>query len=249
MQENIKDLIDKFNKVKKLGWVKNERKGTTGIGYTFEKLIGKEEDNFYLPDFQGIEIKTKKHFSKGYLTLFNLTPDGDYLFPIEYIRNKYGYKDKIITNQKIFQYTITNKYRCFFKDYLFNLKVNYDSEKVILEIINMLDYSKDTSISWSFKEIKERLYNKMPYLAIIKANIEEKNDVEYIKYYDIKIYKLKDFSTFLKLIENGTIRITFKIGVFHSGTRIGQVHDHGTGFDIHEDDLNMLFEQINIYKK
>lgn len=216
MEENINNLIKKFNKIKNLGWVKSERKGTSGIGYTFEKLIGKKEDNFFLPDFQGIEIKTKRNFSKGYLTLFNLTPDGDYLFPIEYIRNKYGYSDKEIPNQKIFQYSVSNENKASFMNRFFKLKVDYNNQKIGLEIVNLLDYSKDTSISWSFKEIKERLYNKISYLAIVKTNIETKNEVDYIRYYDMKIYKLRDLSTFIKPIENGTIRITFKIGIFHS---------------------------------
>lgn len=216
MEENINNLIKKFNKIKNLGWVKSERKGTSGIGYTFEKLIGKKEDNFFLPDFQGIEIKTKRNFSKGYLTLFNLTPDGDYLFPIEYIKNKYGYSDKEIPNQKIFQYSVSNENKASFMNRFFKLKVDYNNQKIGLEIVNLLDYSKDTSISWSFKEIKERLYNKTSYLAIVKTNIETKNEVDYIRYYDMKIYKLRDLSTFIKPIENGTIRITFKIGIFHS---------------------------------
>lgn len=244
MEENINNLIKKFNKIKNLGWVKSERKGTSGIGYTFEKLIVKKEDNFFLPDFQGIEIKTKRNFSKGYLTLFNLTPDGDYLFPIEYIRNKYGYSDKEIPNQKIFRYSVSNENKASFMNKIFKLKVDYNNQKIGLEIVNLLDYSKDTSISWSFKEIKERLYNKISYLAIVKTIIETKNEVDYIRYYDMKIYKLRDLSTFIKLIENGTIRITFKIGIFHSWVRIGQVHDHGTGFDIHEKNIDELYEQI-----
>lgn len=244
MKENINILKKEFDRIKNLGWIKSERKGTSGIGYTFEKLLGKEEDNFYLPDFQGIEIKTKRHFSKGYLTLFNLTPDGEYLFPIEYIRNKYGYKDKEIPSQKVFQYTVSNENKSTFMNKIFRLKINYNNNKIVLEIINLIDYSKDTSISWSFEEISQRIYNKISYLALVKADIETKNEVEYIKYYDIEIYKLKDLKTFLSLIEDGTIRITFKIGIFHSGTRIGQVHDHGTGFDIHKNDIKKLYDQI-----
>ena len=38
------------------GYVKSIRGGTTGIGATFEALIGKEEDKLSLPDFKGIEI-------------------------------------------------------------------------------------------------------------------------------------------------------------------------------------------------
>ena len=37
------------------------RDGPGGVGYTFENLLGKAEENFPIPDFKGIEIKTKNN--------------------------------------------------------------------------------------------------------------------------------------------------------------------------------------------
>ena len=45
MSKNIIDLYRVFVKIKKLGYVKSMRDGVTGIGYTFETLINKREDN------------------------------------------------------------------------------------------------------------------------------------------------------------------------------------------------------------
>ena len=53
-----------------MGYVKSTRSGFTGIGKTFEDLIGKTEDTLEELDFHGIEIKTKRGYSKGYTTLF-----------------------------------------------------------------------------------------------------------------------------------------------------------------------------------
>ena len=39
MIDEIK-LFLKFNKIRKKGYIKSLRKGTTGAGYTFESLIG-----------------------------------------------------------------------------------------------------------------------------------------------------------------------------------------------------------------
>ena len=64
----------------------------------------------------------------------------------------------------------------------------------------------------------------------------------------MKIYKLKDFETFIDLIENGIIRISLKIGVFRTGKKIGQIHDHGTSFCIEEDNLDKLYDLIEIHK-
>ena len=43
---NIKNLYQKFESIQKMGWVKSYRKGDTGIGKTFEELLGKTEENF-----------------------------------------------------------------------------------------------------------------------------------------------------------------------------------------------------------
>lgn len=58
------------------------------------------------------------------------------------------------------------------------------------------------------------------------------------------IFELRDTQTFFNLIEQGKIRITFHIGVFYSGKRYGQIHDHGTSFEIKEQDLDLLFNKI-----
>lgn len=55
------------------------------------------------------------------------------------------------------------------------------------------------------------------------------------------IYLLKDFDTFLHLLEQGIIRITFKINVTLSGPRKGKICDHRTGFDIQEKELLKLY--------
>ena len=57
-------LHKKFLTIKKQGWIKSMREGATGVGYTFETLLGKQEDYFPIPDYEGIEIKTMRYFSK-----------------------------------------------------------------------------------------------------------------------------------------------------------------------------------------
>lgn len=191
MNENIQHLNNEFKRIRKIGWIESMQKGSGGIGYTFEKLLGKNRDTFFLPDFNGIEIKTKHLFSKGNITLFSLTPDGDYLFPIEYLRKKYGYHDKIFKEQKVFNYSVCNADCKPFNHHLFKLRIDYKNEKVVLCIKNLYDLSIDSSISWSFSSIKSHLYNKLSYLAIVKAINKYSNEKEYLHYYDIKFYKLK----------------------------------------------------------
>lgn len=62
----------------------------------------------------------------------------------------------------------------------------------------------------------------------------------------MKIYKLKSFDTFLDLINQGKIRIDIQLGVFRSGSKIGQEHDHGISFGIRECDLLKLYDRYDI---
>ena len=45
MFDEFEEFKKIFEKVKNKGWIKSLRKGDTGIGYTFETLIGKKEEN------------------------------------------------------------------------------------------------------------------------------------------------------------------------------------------------------------
>ena len=243
MYNDIKKLTKEFENIKKLGWIKSKRKGTTGIGYTFETLLGKIEENFEIPDYNSIEIKTKHKYSKGYITLFNCNPDGDILFPIERILNQFGCEDK--NNYKKFNFSIfNNKWTLVGNNKKIKLNLNDKDKKLELIATNLYNNKIITDISWSYDILKEKLERKNKILAIIKAENKFSNNIEYFKYYDIKFYKLKSFKNFINLIDKGIIRVTFKIGTFKSGKREGQVHNHGTGFDINEKDLLYLYDEI-----
>lgn len=244
MEEKVKELYSKFKEIKKKGWIESMRGGTTGIGYTFESLIGKKEENFPLPDYNGIEIKTMNQFGKGKLHLFNATPDGDYLFPIKRILDELGYPDKSNPEYKVFNIS------CNTREYT---KIGYH-KKVILYVnrlnkkVEFIAFKNgkniDISTSWSFDLLREHLYNKLKYLCIVEAESKIKSGINYYKYKYIHFFMLKDFDTFINLIESGKIIITFKIGVFKSGARIGQIHDHGTDFSISIDNISALYKKI-----
>jgi alpha-mannosidase len=97
------------------------------------------------------------------------------------------------------------------------------------------------------------LFNQKPYaINIFPSSFKENkkfievdskfiNGIEYFKYTDLHIYQLRDFNTFLKLIEKGIIKVTFKIGVVRIGDRKGKISDHGTSFSISKENLSKLY--------
>lgn len=246
MNESIKSLTEKFNNIKKMGYVQTTRKGSTGIGKTFEDLIGKQEDRSSTPDFQGIEIKTKLIYSVKNTTLFNLTPQGKEEFEIKRIVRMYGYPDITLKTHKVFNATIYgNCLTCIASKYLMGIKVEREKRKVILRIINMNMELVEDYVYWNFDDLENRLNQKLKYLAVINADKRYTHGKAYYYYKTLDFYKLKDFDIFLQLIELGIICVTFHIGVIKTGDHIGEIHDRGTAFQIKECNLTKLFNRIS----
>lgn len=247
MFDEFEEFKKIFEKVKNKGWIKSLRKGDTGIGYTFETLIGKKEENLPISDYGAIEIKTTRKYSRKRIHLFSAVPDGDYLFPIKRILDTLGYPDKEQPKYKVFQMGFNGKSFSnigYYKKGI--IKINYNQKKIDFVVLKSNGYNIEINISWSFQLLYQRLYLKLKKLAYITAESKFKNGEEYFYYSSLRMYKLKNFTTFLKLIEIGDIEIRFSIGVFKSGKREGQIHDRGTCFSISEKNIDKLFTEIKI---
>ena len=245
MIDDMISLREKFNQIRDIGWVESMRKGTTGIGYTFEKLIGKNEDSLPLPDFGTIEIKTRFMSSKYPISLFNATPDGDYPLPMKRLYEKYGFLGNQHSNNKVFYATMYgNRNMPAGNKYLFRLKVDFLKEEIRVFAIDLFGNVEDTKISWSFNFIKEKVEKKIKYLALVKAYAHNEIEKQFFKYCEINFYFSKGFKRFISLVDNGTIGITFMIGTYKTGIKSGQMNNHGASFQISEDDLEKLFTKV-----
>ena len=243
-KENIIKLKYKFMKIYDRGWIKCDNP-KTNPGNFFEELLDIKSGNFEIPDFENIEIKTRKTFSKAYLKLFNATPDGNNLFEIKRIQEKYGYPHYQMKNARVFNCSIYSNESHRVGNYYFKLKIDRDKEKLFLNIFLKNGELIDENTNWSFDLLKEKLYRKLKVLAVVDVFEKKGQGHSYYKYNNINFYQLKDFDTFIDLIDLGIIRVTFCINVFKSGKRIGQTHDHGTSFQITEKNLIKLYDKLN----
>lgn len=230
-----------------MGYVESTRSGTTGIGKTFEDLIGKKEDTLDCPDYLGIEIKTKRSYSKSYITLFSCVPKGESEYEIKRLRDKFGYPDRDFKEFKVLRAVISADHaEIIANKFLFKLVIDYENQKLLLSISDRFFNNIEKTTYWDLALLKEKLERKLQYLALIKAWPNRINGKEYYKYYDIEFYKLKRFKDFLALIEDGTIRVFLNIGINKTKEHIGEIKDYGTGFRIKETDLYKLFERIHV---
>ena len=245
MQTKYLELLkEEFNRIIRTGYVKSGREGYTGIGKTFEDLLGKAEDTKDTPDYHGIEIKTKLGYSNSYTTLFNLTPNGK--LETQRLTKKYGYPDRVLKDKKVLNISITSNPTLVANKFYFNLKVDYTKKKVLLIIKDSHNNLLEDKIYWSFESLEEKLVKKLQYLALVNAWPIKRNGFTYYKYYQMKFYKLRSFNQFIDLIESGMIRVSIKVGVFRDGIKKGMPHDRGTSFELKTFDFYNLFEPIYI---
>jgi len=245
MKQNILELKKLFEKIKNTELNESLRKGTTGIGYTFESLIGKDEDSNYLPDFNGIEIKTKLGYTKSPMTLFTLVPTKYNENAIHYILNNYGYPAKNPDFKSFRGDVFCQKNNIIANRYIFKTIINAAENKLQLLIYNKDFQLIDDSIFWNLDRIEERLFKKLEYLAIIKGYPYKRYGKTYYKYTNLSIYKLKNFETFLRLLNEDKIFLVFNIGFHTSTERYGQINDRGTAFRLQLSSIEELFDKID----
>ncbi len=246
MNKDIYDFKRKFYEIKNLGYVKSINEDNSGIGLTLEKLLGKKIDNFPLPDYKNtFEIKAKLAYSKTPIHLFKLTPDGNSFLETKRILEKYGYYQMTSKKYKVFNGQINSKKYNKIGYYYFSINVNYKNERVEVIVKDKNQKVIDSSTYWPFDKLENALIRKLKYLIIVYVWSTSKNKETYYKYYRYNIFKLSNFINFIHLIDIGIVSITFSIDYYKNSARYGQVHDHGTSFDIGIDNVNKLYHEID----
>ena len=241
----FEELKTKFEKIQNMGWIKSCCKGLGGIGNTLEELIGVNRNDFEIPDYFGIEIKTKRAYSISNTCLFSCVPDGPHYHEVERLKDKYGYPDSKLKMYNVLNTALNTKImKKVGLDYYFKLKVDRVQKKILLEIYDKRKALIEDNVYWDFDTLEQKLYRKLKYMAFFKAFIKYENECQYFKYYKLNFYKLKNFETLVNLIENGTICVTFRLGIYRTGPKKGKIYDHGTSFNINEYDFNKLYDKI-----
>ena len=245
IQKTIQELYEKFEIISKKGYIKGIYNNSSSIGRTFENELNLQMNKECVPDYYGIEIKTRRTYSKSAITLFNAVPDGEEYNEIERLKNIYGYPYKKDKNYKALYVDIYgNKLTNGGVKYKYKLDVDKRKEKVYLCICNRQGKLLERKVYWSYQYLENKLITKLSYLAIVNAWPNEKEGWNYFKYYKISFFKLKGFPEFLNLLEKGIIKITLKIDIYLDENNYGKTYDHGCGFAIQEKDIIKLFDKI-----
>ncbi len=244
MDKDIKLLKKEFLRIKHMGFVKSLRQGSTSIGYTFETLLQKKEDQECKPDFKSVEIKCKLGYTKSPLSLFTCAPKRNNQPAMEYIFNNYANnRYNNLMAPKIFSLKIYSNQTYNWYGFTFHLKVDYLNKQVLLQSFVNNTFLEDVA-TWDFKSLETKLKVKLKTLAIVYGYPYILKKELYYKFTNIKFFKLRGFFEFLKLIETDKIfiQIYLKEKVNNDGKTV--IENHGVAFKIPLEYVNYLFYSI-----
>ncbi len=240
----IQELINDYRRLKTMGYVEFPNNYSAGIN--LENMLNKTGGSFNIPDFGDVEIKTIE-YKKIYkdFSLFTCRPDGPYVLSIQQLAKKYGYPDKDFRSINVIKGDIVgNKLSKIGLFYYFKLIVDIEKNKVNLAVY---DYNKifiGIEAFWDFDSLMEKFERKYKNLAIFYYDVIYNNGRKKYWFNHLELYCLKDKNNFIKLLNDGVIKMTLTCGVAKSGSYRGKFIDHGTAFRISRHDIGKLFNRI-----
>jgi len=227
----LTELLERFDSIKESGWIDSLRVGDTGIGYTFETLMGIEENNDQTADFHGIEIKCRgiregASPSSGKLNLFQAGPTW-------LLKATNAERIRVIGKARE-----DGLFACFSQvttspnNLGLLLDILHENQKIdLLKNADALGY-------WSFAQLSQRLAEKHSRAAFVKAKV--RNGITGIQYsYEELVYcDQPSIDRFVDLVANRNIVFEFAM----SERSIGRVRNHGYPWRlIREEFLDRLF--------
>jgi hypothetical protein len=241
------ELLELFNAHKNYAILTN-RSGPTGIGKTFEDLMGKKEDNLSLPDFQGlIELKARDMESSSMINLFTKSPDYlpasaasflDYKVNSYLLRN-YGYIGE--KGEQRLCATLSAKKAVYPKGgkYGFSLEID-DANKFIHIVVIDRETGKEVfkDAGWTYEMLLDTTKKKLQSLALISAQKKIIEGNTYYVYRHLDMIDGLDNAGLIDMIKQDIVRIDLRMKMREDDT----VRDHGTGFRIRNKNL------ISVYK-
>lgn len=212
--EALLGLLQRFDTIREMGFIKTLRSGSTGIGFTFESLLEIKENNKKDADYKGIEIKCKgirDGAQPGKINLFQQSPTWATRMPAKDRIKSIGYPDE------------AGLYACHSQ---VTPKANHHG--LMLEIQNeksKIDLYKDAgSIGhWAFSLLEKRLLEKHSRAVFVKAHIKESKGDFYYKYDELIYCDQPDIHRFVNLVSRGNIVFEFLM----SQKPDGSVRNHG----------------------
>jgi hypothetical protein len=214
--EALNDLLTRFDQVRERGWIDTLRVGDTGIGYTFETLIGVKENNDQTADFRGIELKCKglregERIGTGKINLFQAAPTWSQpMSAIDRLRMLCGPG-------------VDGLHHCYSQ-----ITTNPNNLGLLLQVMqhdSRIDLKKQATQlgHWEFDRLQRRLEEKHSRAAFVKAKTRRTGPQTQYKYEELVYCSKPSIEKFVELVAHRNIVFEFAM----TERPLGSVRNHG----------------------
>ena len=221
--------------------IKSISKNNNEFGLMIEKMLNISSNELPVADYNGIELKCRKNNSLYSLKLFTSNFESDNLYELEYIFNKLS--TRYNSKRTFYHSFFANKYSYINSKVLSKLEIDYKNKKINLCFFDNDKNVINSSCFWSFDLIKRRINIKLNHLCIICYKTIYRSSGKYYQIENINFYSIKDFDTFIQLINDGIIFISSSISTEEKKNGETGIHNHGIGFCIDFNNIQKLFNQ------
>jgi hypothetical protein len=223
------ELIKNLKRINEMGWIRTHRAGNTGIGKTLEDLLGITENNIPGPNAAMIELKSARKNASSMLTLFTKSPLPPRANSI--LLQKFGYASIKGKGTKRLETTVNaidfNNIR---GKPGFKISIKEDRVNLITTNDEIVGY-------WDKETLKSSFERKLPKLLYVKADARGNGRNEEFWFNEAWLLSGFDFNNFVQLLKDGVVLVDIRIGQYPDG----RTHDHGTGFRVFPDKLDLCF--------
>ena len=105
--------------------------------------------------------------------------------------------------------------------------------------VNLVSKNKSLVPYWKKETLQKSFEKKYTELLYVKAESRWSGSNEEFHFNEAWLMKGFDFDNFIKLLKNGEIKVDIRIGQYSDGSP----HDHGTGFRVFPDKLDLCFSK------
>jgi hypothetical protein len=227
--KTFNEFYSKFHEIKNQGYIKSLRQGPTGVGKTFEQLIGITENSYSLPDFIEFltELKTKRTSSKSSLLTLYTDETGWTMKQSDFL-DQYGWAHRKHIGEKTAQSTIRSKVNKR------GFMINADDDEYISVSKNGVVFMK-----WKWDDPLDHFMKKFKNLIVVDADVKKVNDVEYFHYLAFNHYQGTSKDLFRDMIKRNKICVDLRLYTQYNLNK--GVRNRGTAFRIKHKDLIDLY--------
>jgi hypothetical protein len=210
-------------------WIPTLRSGDTGVGFTFETLLGLKANVRKGADIEGVELKAHrvggKVRSDPLISLFAKTPVWWKVRGTRGLVEAFGYEDPVRGRRALYC-----SIDCTRNSLGWSLEVDPDEARV------WVCHDGDRQVYYTFAVLEARLKEKHTDTLFIGAAARGTGREEEFRYDEVVYCSQASFAAFLELVQQGQICLDFTAHVQN-----GRPRDHGYLWRIRESQIPRLY--------